>query len=173
MSKGEARAAMAISWALEKVVWRLMDEGKAVAEAEINSLVTGNLTSPGSSCYCFQGQRFQECWVPKEAPRGSKLVETRSSARKKPVAYRVVHSEKRRIFLSSPLPQILTVDRDFKDTVLAHFTVRQAAVRNMVPGAKNPIMVSAWNPPADWGRCAQLSNTPRVLPATEPKAVRV
>ena len=53
MSRGEARAAMAISWALDRVVWRLMDQGKAVAEAEINCLVSGHQSRRG----CCIGQQ--------------------------------------------------------------------------------------------------------------------
>jgi hypothetical protein len=48
--------------------------------------------------------------------------------------------------------QILMVDRDFKDIGVARFTIKSFVVKNCLPGAKLDTVLSAWNPPTEWGR---------------------
>lgn len=81
--------AMRISWAIDKVVWTMLSDGKAFAEAEISNM-------------------------------------------------------------------ILNVDRDYKDVGVAEFTTRSFVVRNCLPNAKSDMLLSAWNPPSEWGRDVML-----------------
>ncbi|XP_057820697.1 protein SABRE isoform X2 [Cryptomeria japonica] len=77
--------AMRISWAIDKVVWSMLSDGKAFAEAEISHM-------------------------------------------------------------------ILNVDRDYKDVGVAEFATRSFVVRNCLANAKSDVVLSAWNPPTEWGR---------------------
>lgn len=81
--------AMRISWAIDKVVWTMLSDGKPFAEAEISNM-------------------------------------------------------------------ILNVDRDYKDVGVAEFTTRSFVVRNCLANAKSDMLLSAWNPPLEWGRNVML-----------------
>lgn len=43
-------------------------------------------------------------------------------------------------------------DRDYKDVGVAKFTTRSFVVRNCLPNAKSDMLLSAWNPPSEWGK---------------------
>ncbi|CAN4095292.1 unnamed protein product [Withania somnifera] len=47
---------------------------------------------------------------------------------------------------------IYDFDRDYKDIGIAKFTIRQFVVRNCLPNAKSDMLLSAWNPPPEWGK---------------------
>ncbi|XP_031494507.1 protein SABRE isoform X2 [Nymphaea colorata] len=81
--------AMRISLRINKVAWSMLADGKAFAEAEINSL-----------SYDF--------------------------------------------------------DRDYKDVGVAQFTTKYFVVRNCLPNAKSDMLLSAWNPPPEWGKNVML-----------------
>lgn len=81
--------AMRISLQINKVVWSMLVDGKAFAEAEINDLI-----------YDF--------------------------------------------------------DRDYKDVGVAQFTTKSFVVRNCLTNAKSAMLLSAWNPPPEWGRKVML-----------------
>eukprot|EP01018_Ginkgo_biloba_P039836 Gb_21610 [translate_table: standard] len=51
---------------------------------------------------------------------------------------------------------ILNVDRDYKDVGVAEFTTRSFVVRNCLANAKSDMLLSAWNPPTEWGRNVML-----------------
>ncbi|CAN6482336.1 unnamed protein product [Victoria cruziana] len=81
--------AMRISLRINKVAWSMLADGKAFAEAEINSL-----------SYDF--------------------------------------------------------DRDYKDVGVAQFTTKCFVVRNCLQNAKSDMLLSAWNPPPEWGKNVML-----------------
>lgn len=47
-------------------------------------------------------------------------------------------------------------DRDYKDVGVAKFTTRSFVVRNCLPNAKSDMLLSAWNPPSEWGKNVML-----------------
>ncbi|XP_078148685.1 HYPERSENSITIVE TO PI STARVATION 4 isoform X4 [Carex rostrata] len=47
-------------------------------------------------------------------------------------------------------------DRDYKDIGVAHFTTKSFVVRNCLPNAKSDMLLSAWNPPPEWGKNVML-----------------
>ncbi|KAF5818651.1 putative FMP27, GFWDK domain-containing protein [Helianthus annuus] len=47
-------------------------------------------------------------------------------------------------------------DRDYKDVGLARFTTKYFVVRNCLPNAKSDMLLSAWNPPPEWGKKVML-----------------
>ncbi|KAK9109067.1 hypothetical protein Sjap_017127 [Stephania japonica] len=81
--------AMRISMRIDKVVWSMLADGKAFAEAEINAML-----------YDF--------------------------------------------------------DRDYKDIGIAKFTTKSFVVRNCLPNVKSDMLLSAWDPPNDWGKNVML-----------------
>ncbi|KAL9272149.1 SABRE-like protein [Drosera capensis] len=81
--------AMRISLQINKVVWSMLVDGKAFAEAEINDMI-----------YDF--------------------------------------------------------DRDYKDVGVARFTTKYLVLRNCLPNAKSDMLLSAWNPPSEWGKKVML-----------------
>ncbi|GAB2289692.1 hypothetical protein Dimus_024000 [Dionaea muscipula] len=81
--------AMRISLQINKVVWSMLVDGKAFAEAEINDMI-----------YDF--------------------------------------------------------DRDYKDVGIARFTTKYLVLRNCLPNAKSDMLLSAWNPPPEWGKKVML-----------------
>lgn len=50
------------------------------------------------------------------------------------------------------LQQIYDFDRDYKDVGVAQFTTKYFVVRNCLPNAKSDMLLSAWNPPLEWGK---------------------
>ncbi|RID79559.1 hypothetical protein BRARA_A02288 [Brassica rapa] len=42
--------------------------------------------------------------------------------------------------------------RDYKDIGVARFTTKSFVVRNCLPLAKSDMLLSAWNPPSEWGK---------------------
>ncbi|KAH7290740.1 hypothetical protein KP509_30G061600 [Ceratopteris richardii] len=82
-------SAMQISWAIDKIVWRMLFGGESFAEAEINNMN-------------------------------------------------------------------LNVDRDFHERGIAQFTTKHFVVKNCLPNPKSNTVLSAWNPPLDWGRNSML-----------------
>ncbi|XP_018439446.2 protein SABRE isoform X2 [Raphanus sativus] len=42
--------------------------------------------------------------------------------------------------------------RDYKDIGVARFTTKSFVLRNCLPHAKSDMLLSAWNPPIDWGK---------------------
>ncbi|KAL8261516.1 hypothetical protein R6Q59_025565 [Mikania micrantha] len=51
---------------------------------------------------------------------------------------------------------IYDFDRDYKDVGLARFTTKYFVVRNCLPNAKSDMLLSAWNPPPEWGKKVML-----------------
>ncbi|XP_027148947.1 protein SABRE [Coffea eugenioides] len=51
---------------------------------------------------------------------------------------------------------IYDFDRDYKDVGVAQFTTKYFVVRNCLPNAKSDMLLSAWNPPPEWGKKAML-----------------
>lgn len=51
---------------------------------------------------------------------------------------------------------IFDFDRDYKDVGVALFTIKYCVVRNCLPNAKSDMVLSAWNPPPDWGKKVML-----------------
>ncbi|XP_050212895.1 protein SABRE isoform X2 [Mercurialis annua] len=51
---------------------------------------------------------------------------------------------------------IFDFDRDYKDVGIALFTTKYFVVRNCLPNAKSDMVLSAWNPPPDWGKKVML-----------------
>ncbi|XP_016551186.1 protein SABRE isoform X3 [Capsicum annuum] len=47
---------------------------------------------------------------------------------------------------------IYDYDRDYKDIGKAKFTIKYVVVRNCLPNAKSDMLLSAWNPPPEWGK---------------------
>ncbi|XP_077234098.1 protein SABRE-like isoform X2 [Tasmannia lanceolata] len=43
-------------------------------------------------------------------------------------------------------------DRDYKDVGVAQFTTKSFVVRNCLLGGKSDMLLSAWNPPPEWGK---------------------
>lgn len=52
--------------------------------------------------------------------------------------------------------QIYDFDRDYKDVGVAKFTTKYFVVRNCLPNAKSDMLLSAWNPPTEWGKYATI-----------------
>lgn len=48
--------------------------------------------------------------------------------------------------------QIYDFDRDYKDIGMAQFTTKYFVVRNCLPNTKCDMLLSAWNPPPEWGK---------------------
>lgn len=53
--------------------------------------------------------------------------------------------------------QIYDFDRDYKDIGVARFTTKYFVVRNCLPNAKSDMLLSAWNPPPEWGKYVFLT----------------
>ncbi|PIA56244.1 hypothetical protein AQUCO_00700527v1 [Aquilegia coerulea] len=51
---------------------------------------------------------------------------------------------------------IYDFDRDYKDVGVAKFTTKAFVVRNCLPNAKSDMLLSAWNPPLEWGKNVML-----------------
>ncbi|XP_047320032.1 protein SABRE-like [Impatiens glandulifera] len=51
---------------------------------------------------------------------------------------------------------IYDFDRDYKDFGVAKFTTKYFVARNCLPNAKFDMVLSPWNPPADWGKKVML-----------------
>ncbi|KAL5074890.1 hypothetical protein RYX36_013874 [Vicia faba] len=51
---------------------------------------------------------------------------------------------------------IYDFDRDYKDVGVAQFTTKYFVVRNCLPNAKSDMLLSAWNPPTEWGKKVML-----------------
>ncbi|CAH1443357.1 unnamed protein product [Lactuca virosa] len=51
---------------------------------------------------------------------------------------------------------IYDFDRDYKDVGLARFTTKYFVVRNCLPNARSDMLLSAWNPPPEWGKKVML-----------------
>ncbi|KAL1202555.1 Protein SABRE [Cardamine amara subsp. amara] len=47
---------------------------------------------------------------------------------------------------------IYDFDRDYKDIDVARFTTKSFVVRNCLPNVKSDMLLSAWNPPPEWGK---------------------
>ncbi|XP_039039064.1 protein SABRE-like [Hibiscus syriacus] len=47
---------------------------------------------------------------------------------------------------------IYDYDRDYKDIGVALFTTKSIFIRNCLPNAKSDTLLSAWNPPPEWGK---------------------
>ncbi|CAN4115175.1 unnamed protein product [Withania somnifera] len=47
---------------------------------------------------------------------------------------------------------IYDFNRDYEDIGIAKFTIKQFVVRNCLPSAKSDMLLSAWNPPPEWGK---------------------
>ncbi|XP_070682052.1 protein SABRE-like [Malus domestica] len=54
---------------------------------------------------------------------------------------------------------IYDFDRDSKDVGVAQFTTKKFVVRNCLPNAKSDMLLSAWNPPTEWGKCKDLKES--------------
>ncbi|CAB4267323.1 unnamed protein product [Prunus armeniaca] len=51
---------------------------------------------------------------------------------------------------------IYDFDRDYKDVGVAQFTTKNFVVRNCLANAKSDMLLSAWNPPPEWGKKVML-----------------
>lgn len=51
---------------------------------------------------------------------------------------------------------IYDFDRDYKDVGVARFTTKYVVVRNCLPDVKSDMLLSAWNPPTEWGKKVML-----------------
>ncbi|KAG8369181.1 hypothetical protein BUALT_Bualt15G0124500 [Buddleja alternifolia] len=51
---------------------------------------------------------------------------------------------------------IYDFDRDYKDVGVVKFTTKYFVVRNCLPNAKSDMLLSAWNPPSEWGKKVML-----------------
>ncbi|WOG92852.1 hypothetical protein DCAR_0312129 [Daucus carota subsp. sativus] len=51
---------------------------------------------------------------------------------------------------------IYDYDRDYKDIGVSRFTTKFFVVRNCLPNAKSDMVLSAWNPPSEWGKKVML-----------------
>ncbi|KAI3460068.1 hypothetical protein Pfo_016731 [Paulownia fortunei] len=51
---------------------------------------------------------------------------------------------------------IYDFDRDYKDVGVAKFTTKYFVVRNCLLNAKSDMLLSAWNPPSEWGKKVML-----------------
>ncbi|KAF5739794.1 Golgi-body localization protein domain isoform 1 [Tripterygium wilfordii] len=47
---------------------------------------------------------------------------------------------------------IFDFDRDYKDIGVSQFTTKYFVVRNCLPNAKSDMLLSAWDPPSEWGK---------------------
>ncbi|KAG9146005.1 hypothetical protein Leryth_015641 [Lithospermum erythrorhizon] len=47
-------------------------------------------------------------------------------------------------------------DRDYKDIGVARLTTKYFVLRNCLPNAKSDMLLSAWNPPSEWGKKVML-----------------
>ncbi|KAG6585348.1 Protein SABRE, partial [Cucurbita argyrosperma subsp. sororia] len=47
-------------------------------------------------------------------------------------------------------------DRDYKDIGIAQFTTKNFVIRNCLANAKSDTLLSAWNPPPDWGKLVMV-----------------
>ncbi|KAF6160647.1 hypothetical protein GIB67_019587 [Kingdonia uniflora] len=47
-------------------------------------------------------------------------------------------------------------ERDYKDVGVSEFTTKSFVVRNCLPNAKSDMLLSAWNPPPEWGKNVML-----------------
>ncbi|KAF4357390.1 hypothetical protein F8388_017887 [Cannabis sativa] len=56
-----------------------------------------------------------------------------------------------------PPEKIYDFDRDHKDVGVALFTTKYFVVRNCLPNAKLDMLLSAWNPPSEWGKYEHFS----------------
>lgn len=48
--------------------------------------------------------------------------------------------------------QVYDFDRDFRDKGISNFTTKLVVVKNCLPNAKSDTLLSAWNPPPEWGK---------------------
>ncbi|XP_020203495.1 protein SABRE isoform X2 [Cajanus cajan] len=51
---------------------------------------------------------------------------------------------------------IYDFDRDYKDVGISLFTTKYVVFKNCLPNAKSDTILSAWNPPPDWGKKVML-----------------
>ncbi|KAK2448310.1 protein SABRE [Trifolium repens] len=51
---------------------------------------------------------------------------------------------------------IYDFDRDYKDVGVSQFTTKYFVFKNCLPNAKSDMILSAWNPPAEWGKKVML-----------------
>ncbi|KAL2317608.1 hypothetical protein Fmac_031484 [Flemingia macrophylla] len=51
---------------------------------------------------------------------------------------------------------IYDFDRDYKDVGISLFTTKYIVFKNCLPNAKSDTILSAWNPPPDWGKKVML-----------------
>ncbi|OAY77250.1 Protein SABRE [Ananas comosus] len=51
---------------------------------------------------------------------------------------------------------IYDFDRDYRDIGVAQFTTKSFVVKNCLPNAKSDMLLSAWNPPPEWGKNVML-----------------
>ncbi|XP_072971943.1 protein SABRE-like isoform X2 [Typha angustifolia] len=51
---------------------------------------------------------------------------------------------------------IYDFDRDYKDIGIAQLTTKSFVVKNCLPNAKSDMLLSAWNPPPEWGKNVML-----------------
>ncbi|WJX58042.1 hypothetical protein P8452_43540 [Trifolium repens] len=51
---------------------------------------------------------------------------------------------------------IYDFDRDYKDVGVSRFTTKYFVFKNCLPNAKSDMILSAWNPPAEWGKKVML-----------------
>ncbi|KAL3845764.1 hypothetical protein ACJIZ3_003167 [Penstemon smallii] len=51
---------------------------------------------------------------------------------------------------------IYDFERDYRDVGVAKFTTKYFVVRNCLPNAKSDMLLSAWNPPSEWGKKVML-----------------
>ncbi|KAK1292598.1 hypothetical protein QJS10_CPB17g02481 [Acorus calamus] len=51
---------------------------------------------------------------------------------------------------------IYDFDRDYKDIGISQFTTKFFVVRNCLPKTKSDMLLSAWNPPPEWGKNVML-----------------
>lgn len=124
-SKGSS-CAMRISLQVSKVVWSMLLDGKSFAEAEINDLVS----------------------IPKHLFSFIFFYFTLNSKGN----FCKNHSSHNGDLLVCILSQIFDFDRDYKDVGVALFTTKFVVVRNCLPNAKSDTILSAWNPPPEWGK---------------------
>ncbi|KAK7275853.1 hypothetical protein RIF29_16979 [Crotalaria pallida] len=51
---------------------------------------------------------------------------------------------------------IYDFDRDYKDVGISQFTTKHLVFKNCLPNAKSDTILSAWNPPPEWGKKVML-----------------
>ncbi|KAF7817045.1 protein SABRE isoform X1 [Senna tora] len=126
--------AMRLSLKIDKVGWSMLLDGKSFAEFEINDM---------------------EPIAIKKMDLADDLVV---------VPCMVVHVSCTMILnLHCVLNLLITVllaiydfDRDYKDVGVSQFTTKYLVIRNCLPNAKSDMLLSAWNPPPEWGRKVML-----------------